>query len=183
MEENEVVADVKEPEVETQDVKQESVESEDVKETSIPYFRFKEVMKEKKSLETKLSKMKKVEDTRRQEKLKEDGEFKQLLEETELKLATSTQKASQWDEYQAQKRESLLSELSEDDQIIYGELPLLKLEAHVDKIRSTPTARVESGKPGVSKALPTKLSEMSMDEKRDNWPRIVDNFRRGQRSN
>ena len=59
MEENEVVADVKEPEVETQDVKQESVESEDVKETSIPYFRFKEVMKEKKSLETKLSKMKK----------------------------------------------------------------------------------------------------------------------------
>jgi len=183
MAENEVVADVKEPEVETRDVKQESVESEDVKETSIPYFRFKEVVKEKKSLETKLSNMKKAEDTRRQEELKEEGEFKQLLEETELKLADSVQKASQWDEYQVQKRESLLSGLSEEDQTIYGELSLLKLEAHVNKINSTPTARVESGKPGVSKVLPKKLSEMSMDEKRDNWSHIVDGFRRGQRSN
>ena len=129
MSDEKVIADVKQPTAEPQGVKTEAV-AEDVKQESqsIPYTRFKEVLDSKKSLESEIATLKEAEEAKRKKDLETQGEYKQLLTETETKLEQAVQKAAQWDDYQTARRETLLAQLSESDAAIYGGMPLDKLE-------------------------------------------------------
>lgn len=184
MGDEQVIADVKQQEAEPQGVKNEVV-SDDVKQESqsVPYNRFKEVLDLKKSLESEIATLKSADETKRKKDLEKQGEYKTLLTETESKLEKATEKANQWDEYQKTRREALLAQLPEGDADIYGGLPLNKLETHVDKIKNNTLTKVEGGKSGVSKAPVKPLSDMTKEERRSNWSNIVNDFRKGTRSN
>jgi len=64
------------------------------------------------------------------------------------KLQTAETKAKAFDDYQASRRESLLSKLPEEDRAVYDGLPLEKLEVHVEKVNTKPSpASVDNSKP------------------------------------
>ena len=184
MSDEKVIADVKQPTAEPQGVKTEAV-AEDVKQESqsIPYTRFKEVLDSKKSLESEIATLKEAEEAKRKKDLETQGEYKQLLTETETKLEQAVQKAAQWDDYQTARRETLLAQLSESDAAIYGGMPLDKLESHVDKTKHSSPTKVEGGKAGVLKAPNKPIGDMTKTERRESWPAIIDGFRKGTRSN
>ena len=76
------------------------------------------------------------------------GEYEKIMTDMSSKLETAETKAKAFDEYQASRRESLLSKLPEDDRGIYDGLPLDKLEVHVEKVNTKPSpATVDNSKP------------------------------------
>ena len=129
--------------VEVQDVKQDttstaSEEKQSVKE--VPYARFSELVDEKNTLKVELDSLKKEAkqqaENRKLKEMESKGEYDKIMADMTSKLEVAEKKANAFDEYQASRRESLLSQLPEDDRAIYDGLPLAKLEVHVDRVNT-----------------------------------------------
>jgi len=141
--------------VEVQDVKQDtastaSEEKQTVKE--VPYARFSELVDEKNTLKVELDSLKKEAkqqaENRKLKEMESKGEYEKIMTDMTSKLEVAERKANAFDEYQASRRESLLSKLPEDDRAIYDGLPLDKLEVHVDRVSTKPSpASVDNSKP------------------------------------
>ena len=137
----------------TQDVKQSSTEAtSDEKATQVPYARFKELVDEKNTVKTQFeelqSSIKAEKEERKLKELEAKGEYDKIMTDMKTKLNAAEQKANAFDEYQASRRESLLSKLPENDRAIYDGLSLDKLEVHVDKFNTKPSpAPVDNSKP------------------------------------
>ena len=144
-----------EQQVEVPDVKQDtattaSEEKQPV--NQVPYARFSGLVDEKNALKVKLDAFEKgaaeQAESRKLKKMEEKGEFDQVLAAMTSKLEAAEKKANAFDEYNVTKRESLLSKLPEEDRAIYDGLSLEKLEAHVEKVSTTPSpASVDNSKP------------------------------------
>jgi|TARA_Y100000294_G_scaffold82084_1_gene77118 hypothetical protein len=153
-----------ETQVQSQDVKEtpaETVGEEKQPVNSIPYARFSELVDEKNTLKVELDSMKKsIKEQAEDRKLKEmesKGEYEKIMIDMTSKLEAAETKAKAFDEYQASRRESLLSKLPEEDRGTYDGLSLDKLEVHVDKFNSKPNpANVDNSKP-------TKMGGYSSD--------------------
>jgi hypothetical protein len=135
-----------ETQVETPDVKQESttVASEPKQPIDqVPYARFKELVDEKNTMkadyESLRSKVKGESESRQLKEMESKGEYDKIMADMNARLETSEKKSKAWDEYQATRRDSLLSKLPEDDRAVYDGLPLEKLEVHVDKFTMKPS--------------------------------------------
>tara|TARA_R100000458_G_C8237075_1_gene217121 strand:+ start:206 stop:760 length:555 start_codon:yes stop_codon:yes gene_type:complete len=135
-----------ETKVEVQDVKQEptNVASEQKQPIEqVPYARFKELVDEKNTmkqdLESLQNKIKSENEARQLKEMESKGEYDKIMAEMTSRLEVSEKKSRAWDEYQANRRDSLLSKLPEDDRAVYDGLPLDKLEVHVDKYTSKPS--------------------------------------------
>lgn len=163
--------DVKTDPVNTDENNSASTEQQD---NSIPYSRFKEVNDSKKELETKLAEFESAEEKRRQSELEKKGEYETLVSDLRTKLESAETKANAFDEYQSARRDALLSKLDENDRDIYGELPLNKLESHVERISNK--VPVQTGKPGKPKGFDKSIGEMTTDERRGNWASILDRY-------
>ena len=88
------------------------------------------------------------EESRKIKQMEEKGEYDKIIADMSSKLETSEKKSKAWDEYQSNRRETLLAVLPEDDRAIYDGLSLEKLEVHVDKFNSKPNpAAVDNSKP------------------------------------
>jgi hypothetical protein len=129
--------------VETQDVKQSNTEANSEEKTAqIPYTRFKEIVDEKNSFKTKYEELqgsvKQEKEAIQLQELEKKGEYDKIMTDMTAKLTAAETKANAFDQYQATRRESLLSKIPEDDRVIYDGLSLDKLEAHVDKFNSKP---------------------------------------------
>ena len=137
---------------------------------SVPYARFKEKVTENNELKTTNGKLTteneflKKEKKERSEAIKlkqmeDKGEYDKIISNMTQELEGYKKKATAFDEYQANRRDSLLSKLPEEDRGIYDGLSLDKLEVHVDKVISNPKPKqVDNSIPG------TKMGYSSMEE-------------------
>ena len=145
----------------TQDteVKNPSTKAED---KNVPYNRFAEVNQAKNDLATQngklqaqIDKMNENQKQQQQAKLVEDGKLQEALGIVSKERDTFKTQAEQWNQYQADKRESLMGKLTDDTDksIADGLSDLNKLESYVNKVvnvnaPSTSTARATSGTAG-----------------------------------
>ena len=146
---------MEEQQVEVQDVKQDtaptaSEEKQPV--NQVPYARFSELVDEKNTLKIELDTIKKSAreqaESRKLKEMESKGEYDQIMADMTSKLEVAEKKAQAFDDYNVTKRESLLSKLPEEDRAIYDGLSLEKLEAHVEKVSTTPSpASVDNSKP------------------------------------
>ena len=153
-----------EEKVETQatqdtEVKNHSTNAED---KNVPYNRFAEVNQAKNDLATQngklqaqIDKMNETQKQQQQAKLVEDGKLQEALGIVSKERDTFKTQAEQWNQYQADKRESLMGKLTDDTDksIADGLNDLNKLETYVNRVTnvnspSTSTARATSGTAG-----------------------------------
>ena len=104
------------------------------------------------SLQSKFDELQKQNaDREEQQKIKsmeDKGEYDKIMADMNAKLESSEKKSKQWDEYQTNRRETLLSALPEEDRTVYDKLPLTELEFHVSKVSTKPSpASVDNSKP------------------------------------
>jgi len=131
-------------------------------EGAIPYARFKEVNDAKIKAESELQKLNEARKKAADEEAKKRGDFEKLLSEKELELAAAKEKAEQWDAYQKTRREVLLSKLPEDQREIYQDMPLIKLEKHIELI-SIANTQTNKSTPGLPTHGYTSLTQAAND--------------------
>ena len=153
-----------EEKVETQATQDTEVKnpSTNAEQKNVPYDRFAEVNQAKNDLATQngklqaqIDKMNETQKQQQQAKLVEDGKLQEALGIVTKERDTFKTQAEQWNQYQADKRESLMGKLTDDTDksIAEGLSDLNKLETYVNKVTnvnspSTSTARATSGKAG-----------------------------------
>jgi len=153
-----------EEKVETQATQDTEVKnpSTNAEQKNVPYDRFAEVNQAKNDLATQngklqaqIDKMNETQKQQQQAKLVEDGKLQEALGIVSKERDTFKTQAEQWNQYQADKRESLMGKLTDDTDksIAEGLNDLNKLETYVNKVTnvnspSTSTARATSGKAG-----------------------------------
>ena len=128
---------------------------------NVPYDRFAEVNTAKNDalnqigkLQAQIDKMSAENKSKAEAKLVEDGKLKEALDLMTKERDSFKTQADQWNSYQTNKRESLMSKLTEeDDKSIADGLSLDKLEKYVSKVvnvsaPSTSSARATTGKAG-----------------------------------
>lgn len=131
----------------------------------IPKPRFDEVNERMKAAERRLSELSAAEEARARADLEAKGQYDRLKADYEARLAAATEKATQWDTYQATRRETLLAGLSDADKPLADGLPLDKLEALVArlKVEAPAPAPRPAGTPGGA----VEAGAMSPDQIRD----------------
>ena len=128
---------------------------------NVPYDRFAEVNQAKNDLagqvgklQAQIDKMNQTTKQQEENKMVEDGKLKEALNIVQKERDDFKTQAEQWNTYQTNKRESLMSKLTEDDdKSIADGLSLDKLEKYVSKVvnvsaPSTSSARATTGKAG-----------------------------------
>ena len=150
--------------VETQTNSNENTEtnpSTEASEKNVPYDRFQEVNQAKNDMATQVGKLQAQIDkmnsdnkSKAEAKMVEDGKLKEALDIVSKERDSFKTQADQWNTYQTDKRESLMSKLTNDeDKSIAEDLSLTKLETYVNKVvnvnaPSTSSARATTGKAG-----------------------------------
>ena len=151
--------------VESQTNSNENTETNPSTETSnknVPYDRFQEVVQSKNEmaseigkLQAQIDKMNADNKSKAEAKLVEDGKLKEALDIVTKERDEFKASSEQWNTYQTEKRESLMSKLTTDEDKSIGEglTDLNKLETYVNKVvtvnaPSTSTARATTGKAG-----------------------------------
>ena len=147
---------------------QSTVETDNVKNTSteadknVPYDRFQEVVQSKNEmagqlgkLQAQIDKMNSDNKSKAESKMVEDGKLKEALDLVTKERDSFKTQSDQWGKYQTDKRESLISKLTDDTDksIAEGLNDLNKLETYVNKVvnvnaPSTSQARATTGKAG-----------------------------------
>ena len=131
-------------------------------EKNVPYDRFQEVVQSKNematqigTLQAQIDKMSADNKSKAEAKLVEDGKLKEALDIVTRERDDFKTTSDQWNTYQTEKRESLMSKLTTDEDKSIGEglTDLNKLETYVNKVvtvngPSTSTARATTGKAG-----------------------------------
>ena len=131
-------------------------------EKNVPYDRFQEVVQSKNEmaseigkLQAQIDKMSADNKSKAEAKLVEDGKLKEALDIVTRERDDFKTTSDQWNTYQTEKRESLMSKLTTDEDKSIGEglTDLNKLETYVNKVvtvnaPSTSTARATTGKAG-----------------------------------
>ena len=131
-------------------------------EKNVPYDRFQEVVQSKNematqigTLQAQIDKMSADNKSKAEAKLVEDGKLKEALDIVTRERDDFKTTSDQWNTYQTEKRESLMSKLTTDEDKSIGEglTDLNKLETYVNKVvtvnaPSTSTARATTGKVG-----------------------------------
>ena len=166
------------PEV-NEDVKQDSTEAKENVSKSVPYHRFSEMTEKYRELEEKFNNLLGEQDSARQKKLQEEGKYKELIVEKDKAIEKLSQDNKEKSEYQKLRRDMLLSELSEEDREMFGDLSLIKLEQLVYKLSKEQRKNV----PDVPGALndgetPKDWVNMPEDERRANWNRVLQAYMR-----
>ena len=113
------------------DVKQDNSESKS--EHSVPYSVFKDTKNQLNEMKTQLTEFQDKQKVVRENKMKEEGQLKELLQEKNTLIEQQTEQLQEWTTYKQDKRETLLNQIPENDRLIYSDLSLDKLEAHVNK--------------------------------------------------
>ena len=108
--------------------------------------------------EEQLVKVKDEQEKLRLEGLEKKEEWKQLAEERKAKIDELNPQVEEYSEYKKTKREDLLKLLPDDEsRELYGDLSLIKLEAHVIKIGIKPVV------PGVDNTTPGEAEAMGFE--------------------
>ena len=147
--------------IETQTTEETQVKNPSTEATdkNVPYDRFQEVVTAKNDmagqigkLQAQIDEMNQTSKQQQEAKLVEDGKLKEALGLVTKERDDFKKQSDSWLSYQTEKRESLMSKLTtdEDKSIADGLSDLNKLESYVNKVTnvnapSTSTARATSG--------------------------------------
>ena len=129
---------------------------------NVPYDRFQEVVSSKNEMASQLGKLQAQIDkmnsdnkSKAEAKMVEDGKLKEALDIVTKERDSFKTQSDQWGKYQADKRENLMSKLTDDTDksIADGLSDLNKLETYVNKVvnvnaPSTSQARATTGNVG-----------------------------------
>ena len=123
------------------DLKQESINPNDVKqdntdnksEHSVPYSVFKDTKNQLNEMKTQFAEIQEKQNAARESKMKEEGQLKELLQEKNTLIEKKDLRLQELEAREMERREGFISQLSDEDKLIYGDLPTNKLEAHVNK--------------------------------------------------
>ena len=148
---------------------------------SIPYDRFKQVNDEKNALKSKLDEFISAQEASKKKKLEEEGRYKELLEKADSEINELKTYKEKFDQYENNRRESLLSNVPEDEREKLSSLDLDTLEYVVTKVQNTTEPANPSHIPGANrnldkKQLPKDWTSMDDRERRTNWSDIVKSF-------
>jgi hypothetical protein len=120
-----------------------------------------------------------------QKQLEEKEEFKTLYETSQKELSQLKPIVEQFEIQEKQRREHLLSQLSDDEQEIYQDLPTLKLEKHIErlgnrKVQVSDAKEVTSSGKFAENTKWADMSDQDREKARKNpklWKQIVDGYR------
>ena len=134
--------------------------------------------------EAELSELKENLKLQEQKQLEEKEEFKTLYESTKAENEALKPKVEKFEMQEKQRREHLLSQLSEEDQEIYQDLSTIKLEKHIErlgnkKVQVSDAKEVTSSGKFAGNTKFADLSEEDRQKARKNpklWQQIVDGY-------
>ena len=135
--------------------------------------------------EAELNELKENLKLQEQKRLEEKEEFKSLYENVKAENEQLKPVVEQFKIQEQQRREHLLSQLSDDDQEIYQDLPTLKLEKHIErlgkqKVQVSDAKEVTSSGKFASNTKWADLSDKDREQARKNpklWQQIVEGYR------
>ena len=135
--------------------------------------------------EAELNELKENLKLQEQKQLEEKEEFKSLYEKMKEENSQLKPVVEQFQIQEKQRREHLLSQLSDDDQEIYADLPTIKLEKHIErlgnrKVQVSDAKEVTSSGKFAENAKWSDLSDKDKQEARRNpklWKQIVEGYR------
>jgi len=135
--------------------------------------------------EAELNELKENLKLQEQQQLEEKEEYKSLYEKMKEENQQLKPVVEQFQIQEKQRREYLLSQLSDDDQEIYADLPTIKLEKHIErlgnrKVQVSDAKEVTSSGKFAENAKWADLSEKDKQEARRNpklWKQIVEGYR------
>ena len=138
------------------------------------------------SAEAELKELKDNLKLQEQKQLEEKEEFKSLYENVKAENEKLKPVVEQFEIQEKQRREHLLSQLSDEDQEIYVDLPTIKLEKHIERL-SKSKVQVSDAKEVTSSgkfATNSKFADITDEDrkkmKRDPklWSQIVEGYRK-----
>ena len=148
--------------VETQTTEETQVKnpSTEATEKNVPYDRFAEVNQAKKDgleqigkLQAQIDKMNSDNKSKAEAKLVDDGKLKEALDLMTKERDTYKTHSEQWKTYQDDKRENLMSKLTnDDDKSIAEDLSLKKLETYVNKVTNVNAPSTSTARPSTTAA-------------------------------
>tara|TARA_Y100000310_G_C20555866_1_gene750488 strand:+ start:480 stop:1058 length:579 start_codon:yes stop_codon:yes gene_type:complete len=139
----------------------------------------KKYRKRSQAAETELAKLQKQIDSDRETQMEEQQQWQTLAEERAVKIAELEPIVERARNEEAQLREQILSEFSDEDRETFGDLPLPKLRAlHAKLIQNT--ARVPiANNPGVpANEVPEDWTKMDRADRAKHWDKIVASYKR-----
>lgn len=137
------------------------------------------------SAEAELNELKENLKLQEQQRLEEKEEFKSLYEKMKEENSQLKPVVEQFQIQEKQRREHLLSQLSDDEQEIYQDLPTLKLEKHIErlgnrKVQVSDAKEVTSSGKFAENTKWADMSDQDREKARKNpqlWKQIVDGYR------
>ena len=137
------------------------------------------------SAEAELNELKESLKLQEQQRLEEKEEFKSLYEKMKEENSQLKPVVEQFQIQEKQRREHLLSQLSDDEQEIYQDLPTLKFEKHIErlgnrKVQVSDAKEVTSSGKFAENTKWSDLSDKDRQEARRNpklWKQIVEGYR------
>jgi len=135
--------------------------------------------------EAELNQLKENLKLQEQKRLEEKEEFKSLYENVKAENEQLKPVVEQFKIQEQQRREHLLSQLSDEEQEIYQDLPTLKLEKHLErlgkqKVQVSDAKEVTSSGKFASNTKWADLSDKDREQARKNpklWQQIVEGYR------
>ena len=129
--------------------------------------------------ESELAKLQKQIDTDRQKTLEEQQEWQTLAEERAVRIAELEPIVEQARAEEAQMREQILADFTEEDRETFGDLPLSKLRAlHGKLIQSSSRVAIANNPAVPVNEVPENWTQMSDKDRKQHWDKIVASYRR-----
>ena len=129
--------------------------------------------------ESELAKLQKQIDADRQKQMEEQNEWQQLAEERALKISELEPIVEQAQRNEAQMREQILSDFSEEDKETFGDLPLSKLRALHSKLNPNNPRLAVANNPAVpANEVTEDWTKMNRNDRVKNWDKIIASYRR-----
>ena len=111
--------------------------------------KYKDMTTQNQELQAQLDKFKSDQAAERQKQLEEQGKWKDIAEERGKELEKTQADLKVWSEYKTNKRNTLMEQLTEDnDKSIAESLPLDKLELYVSKVNKVTSLPTNTGRAG-----------------------------------
>ena len=128
--------------------------------------------------EAELTKLQKKLETDRQKQMEEQNKWQELAQERAAKLAELEPIVEKFKADEAQQRETLLADFSEEDRVQFGNLSLSQLRALHNKFFEnknsvTPT---DTGRARTANVANKPWTQMSSTERKNNWANIVGSY-------
>ena len=133
--------------------------------------------------ETKFSELQKQMDVDRQKKMEDNEQFKELAEDLKKELESKDKEIADLqpiveraNAFETSTREKLLSDFPENEREDYADLPTPVLQKVHDKLINNKPAKTDSSLAGFSSVQSKPFTEMSRDDQRKNWPKILTGY-------